>query len=394
MKEQRLRLRRISKLLIVAWVLISIWGILNVYSTTYMKAITNALIPKSVITTILGFLFCFLLLGILRKKYKRVYRFIVNNYQKLYYFGIFALIFVYVFGAVRGGAKSVVHFIVDFQPLELVKITTILFMSIVFGQLSFKIGTFKLKNLTNKQDLIKFAIFMMIPVFLIFIEPDLGGAIIVFTLIYVMFILHGTYAMKIIKVSALLMIPMIIAIVIMGHTSSGANGNYQSDRIFSWLHPFEAIQGEGWDINNSLIGISNGNILGSGYLKGVQKTFINAASTDYIFVTICEEWGIFGALFTIGIILFIAYSCLQIGNNTKQRWEMLYCYGYAFLLIIQTVVNICGVTNVIPMTGVTLPFISNGLNSYLFMSIGLFICIVIARYNRAILKKEEEEWEL
>ena len=72
---------------------------------------------------------------------------------------------------------------------------------------------------------------------------------------------------------------------------------------------------------------------------------------------------------------------------------MLYCYGFGFLLLIQVVVNICGVTNVIPMTGVTLPFISNGINSYMFLSLGLFFCIVIERRSNAFYRKQDlDNW--
>lgn len=394
MKQQRLRLKRVSKWLTVAWVVISVWGILNVYSTTYTTAITNSLIPKSVISSILGFIGCVIILILMRKNFFKVHRFICKNYKGLYLFSILMLVVVFIFGAVRGGARSVIHLFVDFQPLEMVKITAIIFLAIVFEKRVCKIGPFEVTNLTRGKDLLHLAAFMMIPIGLIILQPDLGGAIIVFLIVYVMFILHGSYARPIIKISIILMIAAIIALMFMSNIPSFMHG-YQTARITNWLDPFADISDTGWGINNSLIGISNGNLLGVGFLKGAQKTFIkNPASTDYIFVTICEEWGIIGCLFTLGLILLICYCCFQIGNNAKRRWELLYCYGYAFLLLIQTVVNVCGVTNIIPMTGVTLPFISNGINSYLFLSVGLFICIVIARYNRAVLQKEEQEQEL
>jgi cell division protein FtsW len=155
---------------------------------------------------------------------------------------------------------------------------------------------------------------------------------------------------------------------------------HQSARFTAWPDPFSDALDTGWGTVNSLIAISNGNITGAGYLNSIQKTILDtSASTDYIFVIICEEWGLLGALIVIGSLTFISFLSMVIGNNAKDRFGMLYCYGYGLLILLQMFVNVGGVVNVIPMTGVTLPFISSGLNSFLFMSIGLFIVVLIDR---------------
>ena len=95
------------------------------------------------------------------------------------------------------------------------------------------------------------------------------------------------------------------------------------------------------EIIYSLIGISNGAIQGQGYLQSMQKTFFpESSSSDYIFMVISEEWGIIGALFTILILVGISTICLVIGSKAVTRFGMLYSYGFAFLILIQTFINI------------------------------------------------------
>lgn len=393
MDNNRSKMRNISRLLMISWIVISIWGIMNVFSATYTQFIAKQIFPKSVFTSIIGFVGCFFILFFMQKKYNIFYNLVTKNINAIYLFSLLALILTMFIGGVRGGARSVIDLgIVDFQPLEMLKITCVLFLASAFSNRCLKMKYFKLNNLTKSKDLAKLAGFMLIAVGLVFIQPDLGGAIIIFLVIYVMFVLNGAYAYKILKASAIVILFAVLALFLFNLIPEDVI-NYQLARISSWLHPFSSPSEDTWGINNSLIGISNGGVLGVGYLHGNQKTFLaTGAATDYIFVTICEEWGIIGCLFTIGLILTICYLCIRIGNYAHRRFGMLYCYGYAFLLLIQLVVNIGGITNIIPMTGVTLPFISNGINSYLFLSLGLFFCIVIQRRSSAFYKQEREKF--
>ncbi len=384
-----------SYALIIGWLIISIWGIINIYSTTYTIAITKGILPRSVIMSLVAFLISFLILLFFWKKYRYVYRFLYKNTQALYYISLLLLVLVFVFGAIRGGAKSVIHFIIDIQPLEIIKITAILFLAMVFSKINkkvvLKIGNYHLGPLKKPGNLLRLAVFMMIPVGLILIQPDLGGTIIVFGIINIMFCLNGQYSKQILLIDVLL----VIGFLLMAFFIQNIPGlhSYQMGRITSWLNPFLDSNNTGWGINNSLVGISNGNLLGVGYLKGVQKSFLQTgASTDYIFVTICEEWGLFGCFLTLGLIFYLSYKCFQIGRYAYNRFGMLYCYGFGLLLLLQTSVNVCGITNIIPMTGVTLPFISSGLNSYIMLSSGLFICIVIKRYSDYYYKKQNERY--
>ena len=113
-------------------------------------------------------------------------------------------------------------------------------------------------------------------------------------------------------------------------------------------------------------------------MNSIQKSgYLYGKYTDFIFVIIVEEWGVIGGVVVIGMLLAIAVLCYRIGSTASDRFGQIYCYGFALLIIVQSGVNIGGVTGVIPMTGVTLPFISSGMNSYIFLTMGLFFVIII-----------------
>ncbi|MGL5021446.1 MAG: FtsW/RodA/SpoVE family cell cycle protein, partial [Mycoplasmatales bacterium] len=226
---------------------------------------------------------------------------------------------------------------------------------------------------------------------LLFLQPDLGGMLIVAALIYLMACLYGEFMATIIKIT-LGIISSIVAFIILGGSTKLLE--HQSGRFTAWIDPFSVAKDEGWGAVQALIAISNGDINGTGYLGSIQKTiFKTGAATDYIFVIICEEWGLIGAVFVIGSLSLLAYVCMLVGNRAKNRFGMLYAYGFGLLILLQLFVNIGGVTNLIPMTGVTLPFISNGINSFVLLSIGLFIVIIIDHESVRERRKANEQSE-
>ena len=175
-------------------------------------------------------------------------------------------------------------------------------------------------------------------------RSDLGGAIILVFLIFIMFILNGVHVKKILKISLILVIIGLFLIFII--SNSNVLHDYQMSRFSAWIDPFADRHETGWGIINAIIGISNGNLFGSGFLHSLQKSFVGTAiGTDYIFVLIAEEWGLFGVCFTIGMLVYLVSRCIRIGNYSPYRFDMLYCYGYGFLILLQVIVNVAGVCN-------------------------------------------------
>ena len=387
-------MRKVSKQLIIVWIILTIWGFINIYSASYAQAVNhNTLVVKEVIKPLIVFIVLLILLFFLRKNSLYYYKIITNNINKIFILTLFFLVIVLIIGEVRGGAKSVIDLIVvDFQPLEMIKIVIILFLAQAFSEARVNVLGFKLDKLNKFNQLLQLGIISMVPVALIFLEPDLGGAIILVFVIFIMFILNGVHVKRILRIAMYALIGVIIMLFVVNNLN--ILHDYQMSRFSAWIDPFADRHETGWGIINAIIGISNGNLFGSGFLHSLQKSFVGTAiGTDYIFVLIAEEWGLIGVFFTIGMLVYLVTRCIRIGNYSPYRFDMLYCYGYAFLILVQVIVNVAGVCNLIPMTGVTLPFISNGLNSYLFLSLGLFFCVIIERraawyYN----KRKLGEW--
>jgi cell division protein FtsW len=378
---------RRNQALIVLWIFISSFGILSIYSASMPQLISTGQLPfKTALTQLMVFLFSIILLTVLINMKKYSYRMIYRLADLSFYFTLISLAAVLVIGADRGGAKMVIDLgFVDYQPVELYKITVILYMAKHMSDEN------KPKSLL---ELLKLVVIAGSGTVLLFLQPDLGGAVIVGAVIVFMIFLYGEFIYTLLKISAAALFVVVVGGFSMIRLSSELLYGYQSARFTAWLDPFSDALDTGWGTVNSLIAISNGNITGSGYLNSIQKTILDTgASTDYIFVIICEEWGLFGAILVIGSLTFIAFMSMVIGNNAKDRFGMLYSYGFGLLILIQMFVNIGGVVNIIPMTGVTLPFISSGLNSFLFLSIGLFIVVVIDRESVRERRKKQAQSE-
>ncbi len=368
--------RKIKKfqILIILWLIASLWGAINIFSASSINQIANGYNPyKPLLEQIIFIGVCLIGLSIILSRRKPPY--LVGKRGAVLFFNItlLLLVLVLVLGKidptdgrfVRGGAKSTLPLgIIAIQPLEIYKITMILYLAKMFST----------EKIYRSKEGINKAIFMsLFGTFLILIEPDLGGAILVGGVFVAMVFYNGQRIKHLLKIG----VPLIAAgIIFLGSMSSA----YQVDRIESWLHPFE----NGNDLKISFnvvqgyVAISNGGVLGRGYMESVQKSgFLYASHTDFIFAVIAEEWGIFGVLFTILILLLLSFQCFNIGYTAHERFGMLYCYGYGTLILVQAFINIGGVIGLIPMTGVTLPFISTGMNSFIILSAGLIYVIVI-----------------
>lgn len=368
--------RKIKKfqILIILWLIASLWGAINIFSASSIYMIANGMNPfRPLIEQLVVIIAMIILLLLILRKRKPPYNIFKKHSVGLFNITLAMLLFVFVAGTiirtpgvfVRGGAKSTIPLgITSIQPLEIYKITMILFLAKMFS-------TERIYR--NKQGIAKAAILSLVGILLVFIEPDLGGAILLGGVFVCMLFYNGQHIGSVLK----FLIPAAI-IGVVGFMVIG--GNYQVDRIYAWLHPFS--NGNDLDISynvvNGYVAISNGGILGSGFMNSIQKSgFLFASYTDFIFTVICEEWGIFGAAFTVGILVLVSLQCFNIGYTAHERFGMLYSYGFGTLILVQTFVNVGGVIGLIPMTGVTLPFVSMGMNSFVILSLGLLYVIII-----------------
>jgi rod shape determining protein RodA len=149
---------------------------------------------------------------------------------------------------------------------------------------------------------------------------------------------------------------------------------YQQLRVVNFLFPDpNARYGNTYNVDQALITIGSGGWFGQGYGHGsqVQLRFLKVRHTDFIFSAMAEEFGFIGTVLVIGILLFVIFRCLRAARLSRDVYGALICYGFTMLIFFQTAVNIGVNLKLIPVTGLTLPFISYGGSSLLSMALGI-----------------------
>ena len=271
-------------------------------------------------------------------------------------------------GSVRNGSRSWFGIgSLGIQPSEAAKLGMIIFTS---------------KYLTNSSKFLKsykYGVFPILGVLfllfgLIMLQPDLGtGMILVVSIISLLFI-AGVNMKFFIGGGILGLIGVIILIVI---------APYRMDRITSFINPWNDPLGTGFQIIQSLYAIGPGGLLGRGYLNSIQKQFyLPEPQTDFIFSIIAEEFGIVGTIFVVFMFSFIIYRGIRIALKTKDSFAKYLAFGMSFQLAFQALMNLMVVIGMIPVTGVTLPFLSYGGSSLLITLVSMGIILNISRYQK------------
>ncbi len=370
--------------LIINYFLLVVFGIMMVYSTTYKMLIVQDSLPyKNALETIF---ILFLLIGLtifMLKNRKFFYKMINSMIIPMFFItmGLLFLVFIPPFGIELGGANSSINLIFfNFQPIELAKIVLIMYIAKVFSTNT---------NLSNGEYIVKIILPALIMIGLVFKEPDLGGAVLLSAILVIMIFANGKNFKIIITTFIICVIGVILVFAVLPFLLDSSQ--YQVARLVAWKNPFDpsVVGTSGQNLIQGYTSISNGGLLGAGYLNSAQTTgFLFASSSDFIFTIIAEEFGLLGALGVIVALFAFAYQIFMVGVKSSKKFEYLYCTGFAFLILIQSFINIGGVTGVIPMTGVTLPFISKGINSFMFLSLG-FIFVLMIKANIKDEKKEK-----
>ena len=276
---------------------------------------------------------------------------------------IFLLIIVLIpsIGQKIGGARRWIDLgIVTIQPTEFAKFATILYLSTWFTS-------------KEKKRFLPFIILVGLLMFLIMLQPDMGTAIIIFSLSLTMYYLAGRELIYLLGLIPVSLVGIVILIV---------SAPYRLKRLSAFLNPMSDPQGVGYHINQILISLSQGGIFGRGFGASRQKyLFLPEAHTDSIFAIYGEEFGIVGALLLILLYLFLIYKIYSLYSKVDDRFGKLLIGGIFAFFGFQVITNLGGMVNLIPLTGVPLPFISYG-GSHIIMSFMLVgIVMNIAKQN-------------
>ena len=266
----------------------------------------------------------------------------------LYIVGILSLILVKLFGKEIMGAKRWFSFFgVHFQPSEFSKLVIILLLARLFS------GVLETKQVFLNKVIIPLGL-VLVNAFLIFIQPDLGTALISIFI----FILVG-FSSRLRKVY--LLIPLLLSLLFVP-LGWNALKDYQKKRLLVFLNPNVEPLGAGYTIIQSKIAIGSGKLWGKGFLSGTQNqfNFLPERHTDFIFTVIAEEWGFVGSLFLLILYYIILRHILALTKEAKDEFGSLLCAGVASLYFLHIFINIGMTLGILPVVGLPLLFLSYG----------------------------------
>lgn len=258
-----------------------------------------------------------------------------------------------------------------FQPAELVKVTVILVMAVMITRLGKKVDEWRSWGIMAV---------LLLPLALLVTMNNLSSGIIICGIAFVMMFIACKKKWPFVTCVLLAAAAMAFAPpVAMALESAGILHDYQLSRILVWKSPESYPQDGGYQVLQGLYAIGSGGLLGKGLGQSIQKlSFLPEPQNDMIFSVICEELGLFGAVSVILIFLFMIYRFMLISGNAPDLFGAMLVIGVLAHIAIQVILNIAVVTNVIPNTGITLPFISYGGTSVLFLMLEMGIVLSVS----------------
>lgn len=358
---------------LVLWLVsLSILGVLLVGSAE------ASLHSRQLMGVILG-LVCMVVLSLID------YSWLLNFYWIMYGLNLIMLIGVRIMGDDAGGATRWISIGgLRFQPTELTKIIIILFFARFFMDH---------ENIINKpKTIIKSILLLALPLVLVLIQPDLKNTITIIALFCILYYVAGL-SYKIIGGVLLAIIPLaVIFLSIVVQPNQNLIRNYQRDRIMSWLQPDnEEYQDDVTQQKNSITAIGSGQLTGKGLnnneVSSANKgNFVSQIQTDFIFAVAGEELGFVGCCGIIILLLLINLECILMARRAKDLAGKIICCGVATIVSLQSFINICVATGLMPNTGTPLPFLSYGLTSLVSLFIGMGIVLNIGLQSRISIK--------
>lgn len=262
--------------------------------------------------------------------------------------------------AVRGVEAWLKFGSVFFQPVELAKLVLIILFAKFFSKRHIEI--YRVRHLLVS------GAYLAVPVFLVLLQPDLGSVIILSVIWAAVVVFSG---MKLRHFFFLIVVSAVILIF----TWNSFLAPYQKARITGFLNPYEDPKGAGYQMIQSMIAVGSGKLWGKGLGYGSQShlNFLPEAETDFIFAAFVEEWGFAGSLVVLGLISLVIWRIILAGMRAADNFSGLYAIGFAALIFSQSFIHIGMNMGVMPITGITLPFVSYGGSSLVTLLIGVGI---------------------
>ena len=373
--------------LIIAIVLLSLFGLVMVYSASMASAVQRYYVSsdyfyqKQKLYLIVSALI-FIFIALFPYKIMKSTKFLLPMVG----FSILGLLGLFVFGQVRGNAQSWYDFgFISIQPAEFVKISIIIYLSAVYAKKQAYINKF------NHGVLPPLA-YLVIVLGLIAFQPDFGTALIIGLIAGTIIISSG---MNIKTITKLVMLGMILLSPVILVLQDEIFSEKRLERFQVLNNPFKDELDSGFHLANSYIAIGSGGVNGLGLGKSVQKLgYLPESHTDFIMAVIAEELGVWGVSFVILTLGYIVLRGIYLGLRCKDPFGSLLAIGISSMIGIQSFINLAGVSGVMPLTGVTLPFVSYGGSSLLQLAIAAGILVNVSmfvKYENKYKQKQPEK---
>lgn len=289
----------------------------------------------------------------------------LKKYATFIYVGcliLLALVLIPGIGVVRGGARSWLG-IGSFgvQPSEFIKVAVIIIIAKFISNYYMEIH-----KLTN---LVYLGIILLVVFGLIMLQPDFGTAMVIVLSTMILLFIAG------LPIKYFLYLAVVGVLGIVGLIISAP---YRLRRIFAFLDPWSDPLGAGFQIIQSLYAIAPGGLFGVGFNKSMQKYFyLPEPQTDFIFAIVLEELGFIGGAVILALYVYFIYLCLKISFEQQELFGKFLGIGLSAMVFVQFFINIAVVIGIIPVTGITLPFLSYGGSSLMvtLVSVGIILNI-------------------
>ena len=368
--------QKIDKPLFFLSLIYTILGLVMVLSASSVSAVLRYNVSSSyffvrqlifmLVAWIVGLFF---ILKIPTKKYRFL--------APIYLFGMMALLFlVFGYGAIAGGAQSWLDLgFFNLQPTEFIKTALILYMAVFYEKSVKKRKPFAYNFIP--------IIFAVIAFFLVAMQPDFGGAVIIAGIVFFTFLSVPFEKESSVQIIKFIGIAALIAAVILLYSGSDIFNSTQLARL-KFQNPCERyMEDTGYQVCNGFIAYHNGGLFGVGLGNSSQKyLYLPEAHTDFIFPILVEELGLLVGVFVICGYVYMLYRIIKIAKNADCIRNSIICYGTFVYLLLHLLINLMGTLALIPLTGVPLPFLSYGGSFNLNVIAMLFVVQRIAVENK------------
>lgn len=370
--------------LLITYLALCFIGLTMVYSASMVAATRGTLtggVPVSgtyfytrqLIYVIVGFLIVFFIAYLLNVKVLKKPKFQVGMMGII----LLLLLATLVIGSEINGSRSWIRLgFMNLQVSELLKIAIILYVPYIIER--------KRPQIQRDPTTILWPIlFVGFMIGLVLLQKDVGQTLLISAIFFSIILYSGIGVKNFLRIGFFSLLGLFVVIIIIVVFRINILPTYLTARFSALENPFNFENGIGYHLANSLLAIGNGGLFGRGLGNSIMKLgYLPEPHTDFIFAIIAEELGLLGVLIVLGLLFFIVYRAFELASRTSSYFYKLVCVGIASYIGFQTFVNLGGISGLIPLTGVPLPFISFGGSSMLSLSVAMGLLLIVSKQIR------------